>query len=62
MKSSSVKAIVYLGVQLNFCLCFLYLLSHLGEIPYKKFAHNAVCSCLLLQIGAGRAELSVGHK
>jgi hypothetical protein len=35
MKSSSVKAIVCLGVQLNFSLCFLYLVSDLGEIPCK---------------------------
>jgi len=47
MKSSSVEAIIYLRVQLNFCPCFLYLLSHLGEIHCKKSDRNIGRSCLL---------------
>jgi hypothetical protein len=37
----------FLGVQLNFCPCFLYLLFYFGEIPCKKSDHKAVCNCLL---------------
>jgi hypothetical protein len=41
VKIGAVEAILYLGAQINLYQCFLYLLSDLCEIPYKRAAYNA---------------------
>jgi len=40
MKTKKEKAILYLGAEMNFCLCFPHLLSDLSENSCKRSEHN----------------------
>jgi len=42
MKMGVVRAVLYLGAEINFCLPFPHLLSNFNEIWYKRYAHRAV--------------------
>lgn len=57
MKSSSVKAIIYLGVQLNFCQCFLYLLSIWVKFLVRNLTIILGAVVFCVQIGAEWAKL-----
>lgn len=42
MKMCVVRAVLYFGAEMNFCLPFPHLLSNFHEIWYKRCAHHAV--------------------
>jgi hypothetical protein len=57
MEIGAVNATLYLWVQINFYLCFLYLLSDVSEILYNRSEHNAVAICV--KIGAVKTVLDI---